>query len=171
MQAASLVSAYPIIAVDLYEHRLKLAALMGATHLINSSNEDVRSRIAEIVGNVGIDAFIDNTGQPAIIEMGYQLTKPQGRVTLVGVPRKGNEIHIYSLPLHFGKELSGSYGGNGSPQSDIPRYHNLFRLNRIKLRELITDLYDLEEINEAIQKMRDGRVQGRCLIQMKHLIA
>ncbi|WP_435183975.1 zinc-binding dehydrogenase [Cylindrospermopsis raciborskii G7] len=167
VQAASLVSAYPIIAVDLHDNRLNLAAKMGATHLINSSQTDARSQIMEIVGSAGVDVFIDNTGQPSIIEMGYGLTKPQGKVVLVGVPHKGKEISIYSLPLHFGKVLTGSHGGDCCPHLDIPRYHNLFRLERIKLRELITDTFSLGEINQAIQQMRDGVIRGRCLVSLE----
>jgi S-(hydroxymethyl)glutathione dehydrogenase/alcohol dehydrogenase len=166
VQAAALVTAYPIIAVDLHEGRLNLAAMMGATHLINSSQTDARSEITQIVGEAGLDVFIDNTGQPSIIEMGYALTKAQGRVVLVGVPRKGKEINIYSLPLHFGKVLTGSHGGDGAPHLDIPRYHNLFRLERIKLRELITDQFGLEQINEAIGQMRGGDLKGRCLVDL-----
>jgi Zn-dependent alcohol dehydrogenase len=109
--------------------------------------------------------FIDNTGQPVIIEMGYQLTKPQGRVTLVGVPRKGNNINVYSLPLHFGKGLSGSHGGEAIPEQDIPRYQGMFGAGRIKLRELITDVLDVNGINTAIQRIRDGTLAGRCLIR------
>ena len=166
VQAASLVSAYPIIAVDLHDNKLELAKQMGATHIINSSSGDVRQMILGIVGKAGVDVFIDNTGQPAIIEMGYQITKPQGRVILVGVPRKGSNINIYSLPLHFGKVLSGSHGGETIPQIDIPRYHQLFQSGRIKLRELITDYYTLDQINIAIGDMRSGKVSGRCLIRM-----
>lgn len=75
VQAADLVSAYPIIAVDLHEDRLNLSAMMGVTHLINSSLTDARSEITQIAGEAGLDVFIDNTGQPWIIEMGYALTK------------------------------------------------------------------------------------------------
>jgi S-(hydroxymethyl)glutathione dehydrogenase/alcohol dehydrogenase len=165
VQAAALVSAYPIIAVDVFDNRLDLARTMGATHVINSKSADARQAILEIVGNAGVDAFIDNTGQPPIIEMGYQITKPQGRVTLVGVPRKGNDINIYSLPLHFGKGLSGSHGGEAIPQTDIPRYHQLFRAGRIKLRELVTDYFSLDQINDAVAGMRTGKFSGRCLIR------
>ncbi|MFO1321943.1 MAG: zinc-binding dehydrogenase [Burkholderiales bacterium] len=166
VQAAALVSAYPIVAVDLHDSKLALARQMGATHVINGSSGDVRQAILDIVGAAGVDAFVDNTGQPSIIEMGYQITKPQGRVTLVGVPRKGNDVTLYSLPLHFGKGLSGSHGGEAVPQTDIPRYHELFRAGRIKLRELITDRFPLDRVNEAIDGMRNGRVAGRCLIRM-----
>lgn len=166
VQAAVLCGAYPVIAVDLYDNRLALAREMGATHAINSAREDTRAKIREIVGTVGVDAFIDNTGQPAVIQMGYELTGPRGRVTLVGVPRKGNDIAIYSLPLHFGKILSGSHGGEAVPEQDIPRYHTLFKAGRIKLRELITDRYGLPDVNKAIQGMRDGGVGGRCLLRL-----
>jgi S-(hydroxymethyl)glutathione dehydrogenase/alcohol dehydrogenase len=166
VQAAALVSAYPIVAVDLHEGRLALARQMGATHLINSSTTDARQAILDIVGREGVDAFIDNTGQSAIIEMGYQITKPQGRVTLVGVPRQGNNINIFSLPLHFGKALSGSHGGEAVPQVDIPRYQKLYSTGKIKLNELITNHYDLGQVNEAIADMRNGAASGRCLIRM-----
>jgi S-(hydroxymethyl)glutathione dehydrogenase/alcohol dehydrogenase len=166
VQAAALVSAYPIIAVDLHDTKLELARQMGATHLINSSQCEARQEILKIAGNAGVDAFIDNTGQPSIIEMGYELSKPQGRVTLVGVPRKGNEISIYSLPLHFGKILSGSHGGEAMPQFDIPRYHQLFRNGRIKLMNLISKTYPLEGINDALADMRSGLLAGRCMIAM-----
>jgi len=166
VQAAVLVGAFPVIAVDLHDNRLSLARRIGATHMINSAREDAAARIREIAGRAGVDAFIDNTGQPAIIQMGYELTGPRGRVTLVGVPRKGNDIAIYSLPLHFGKVLSGSHGGEAVPDQDIPRYHALFKAGRIRLRELITDQFELDEINTAIRKMRDGSLAGRCLIRM-----
>jgi S-(hydroxymethyl)glutathione dehydrogenase / alcohol dehydrogenase len=166
VQAAAMVSAWPVIAVDLHDNRLELARQMGATHLINSKKCDARQAILDIVGSAGVDAFIDNTGQPAIIEMGYQMVKPQGRVTLVGVPRKGNNINIYSLPLHFGKGLSGSHGGEAVPEADIPKYHNLYRAKRLQLKELVTENLPLSEINTAISRMRDGSLAGRCLVSL-----
>jgi S-(hydroxymethyl)glutathione dehydrogenase/alcohol dehydrogenase len=166
VQAANLVGAYPVIAVDLFDNRLALAKEMGATHLINSKTHDAKIEIEKILGLNNLDHFIDNTGQSLIIEMGYQITKPQGQITLVGVPRKGSNINIYSLPLHFGKELVGSHGGEAIPNLDIPRYHNLFRANRIKLRELLTESLPLDYINIAIENMRSGKTSGRCLINM-----
>jgi len=166
VQAAALVSAYPIIAVDLHDNKLELAAAMGATHTINSSAGDVLQALQKILGSSGADVFIDNTGVPAIIEMGYQLIKPNGRVTLVGVPRKGNNINIYSLPLHLGKGISGSHGGDTIPHQDIPRYQQLFDKGIIKLRELITDFCSLDKINETIINIRNGKIGGRCVIEM-----
>lgn len=165
VQAASLAGAYPITAVDLYDNRLALARAMGATHCINGAKVNAEAAIRDIVGKQGLDSFIDNTGVPEIIELGYRVTKLQGRVTLVGVPRKGNEISIYSLPLHFGKVLSGSHGGEAIPHEDIPRYMNLMRAERINLSGLITGLYPLSEINRALDDMKTGQATGRCLIE------
>ncbi|MBT5747017.1 MAG: zinc-binding dehydrogenase [Gammaproteobacteria bacterium] len=165
VQAAALAGAYPIIAVDLFDNRLELAKEMGATHLINATSVDAIPSIQKAVGAQGVDVFIDNTGQPAIIEQGYQITQPQGRVILVGVPKIGNNINIYSLPLHFGKVLSGSHGGEAIPQEDIPRLLRLYLKGRIELRDLITNRYSLDEVNLAIEHMRSGEVKGRCIIK------
>jgi S-(hydroxymethyl)glutathione dehydrogenase / alcohol dehydrogenase len=165
VQAASLVGAYPVIAVDLFDNRLTLAKALDATHLINAKAQDAKAEIEKIIGVNNLDHFIDNTGQPAIIELGFQITKPQGKVTLVGVPRKGSNINIYSLPLHFGKRIAGSQGGEAVPHEDIHRYHNLFNAGRLNLRDLITNYYSLDQINEAIACMRNGTTSGRCLVQ------
>jgi S-(hydroxymethyl)glutathione dehydrogenase/alcohol dehydrogenase len=165
VQAAALVSAYPVIAVDLYDGRLELAKKMGATHLINAAHQDSEAEIKAILGSDGLDCFIDNTGSPKIIELGYTITKPQGRVVLVGVPRKGSDISIYSLPLHFGKKIGGSCGGEAEPHLDIPRYHRLYRDGRLMLKELVTEEYPLDEVNVAIERMRAGELVGRCAIQ------
>ena len=165
VQAASLVSAYPIIAVDLYEGRLVLAKEMGATHLINASKVDAEKIIQDIIQKQGLDCFIDNTGNPKMIELGYRITKPQGRVILVGVPPKGNDTTIYSLPLHFGKRISGSHGGEAIPNIDIPRYMNLYRSGGMRLKEIISHIYSLDEINHAIEDMKSGKLSGRALVR------
>lgn len=168
VQAAAMVSAYPVVAVDLHDAKLDLARQLGATHVVNATREDAVQAIAAISGAEGVDCFVDNTGVPAVIETGYRLTKPQGRVVLVGVPKRGNDITIHSLPLHFGKGLAGSHGGEAQPELDIPRYQNLYRHGRLKLRELITDRFPLEEINLAIERMRAGAIRGRCLVRIRN---
>jgi S-(hydroxymethyl)glutathione dehydrogenase/alcohol dehydrogenase len=167
VQAAALTSANPIIAVDLHNCRLDLAKKLGATHTINAGEQDARVEIAGILGQDLLDVFIDNTGSSDVIQMGYELTHPQGRVVLVGVPRKGDNISIYSLPLHFGKQITGSYGGEATPHIDIPRYYRLYREGRLNLKALITRRFNLREVNEAIAGMRDGSISGRCIIRMQ----
>jgi len=167
VQAAALASANPIIAVDVHNGRLDLAEKLGATHTINARNQDTRTGIAHVLGEDLLDVFIDNTGAAEVIQMGYELTHPQGRIVLVGVPPEGHNISIYSLPLHFGKRITGSHGGEAIPHIDIPRYYRLYRQGRLKLKALVSRTLRLEEINEAIAGMRDGSISGRCIISMQ----
>jgi S-(hydroxymethyl)glutathione dehydrogenase/alcohol dehydrogenase len=99
------------------------------------------------------------------IEFGYNIIKPQGKLVLVGVPKKGNNINIFSLPLHFGKSITGSHGGESNPQEDIPRYNNMYLTKRIKLKNLISKTYTLDDINSAIEDIRSGVVSGRVIIK------
>jgi S-(hydroxymethyl)glutathione dehydrogenase/alcohol dehydrogenase len=166
IQGAAMVSAYPIIAVDIFDNRLEMAAQFGATHLINSQKENAKDAVLKITGETGADAVIDNTGNTDVINLGYELTSASGRTILVGVPSKGDNISIYSLPLHFEKTISGSHGGETSPSMDIPNYIRLYRNGKLNLDHLITDRFNLEEINIALDKMRSGKIVGRCLIEM-----
>jgi S-(hydroxymethyl)glutathione dehydrogenase/alcohol dehydrogenase len=165
VQAARIAGAHPIIAVDLYDNRLTLAHRLGATHTINAKTTEPEAAVRQIVGAAGVDCFIDNTGMPKVIELGYRTTKAQGRVTLVGVPRKGHDTSLYTLPLHFGKRVSGSHGGEAVPNEDIPRYMRLMEAGRVSLTDLITDVRPLDQINQAIESIRAGSTTGRCLIK------
>ena len=166
IQGAALHSAYPIIAIDLFDNRLELAKQLGATHTINSrSLKDWQEEVENILDNKGVDVFVDNTGNPEIIAEGWKLTQDKGRTILVGVPAKGEETKLYTLPLHFGKTITGSHGGNGYPSDDIPRYMLLSELGKLNLSDLITETHSLEEINQAIERMRNGKLSGRCLIK------
>ena len=166
VQGAALASAWPIIAVDLFDAKLQLAARLGATHTINAKTGDVRGQIRQIVGAAGVDVAVDNTGDPRVIEAAYELTARNGRTVLVGVPKAGSNIAIHSLPLHFGKSLAGSHGGESQPSEDIPRYLRLVDAGKLVLDHLVTDRYGLEDINKAIAAMREGRVTGRCMIEL-----
>lgn len=166
IQAAALLSASVIIAVDLFDSRLELARQLGATHTINSSREDAEARISELLEGQPLDVFIDNTGVPAVIEQGYRLTRGQGRVILVGVPRQGSNVSLHTLPLHFGKLLTGSHGGESQPARDIPRYLRLLQQGRLQLDRFVSARYPLEEINTAIAAMRDGATAGRVMIDL-----
>ena len=98
--------------------------------------------------------------------MGYKLVKKTGKVILVGVPKLNANIKIYSLPLHFGLSLTGSYGGDGNPSEDIPRYLKLLDNGIWNIKDLITERYELNNINDAIKSMRQGKTAGRVLIQL-----
>lgn len=166
IQAATLLSASTVIAVDRFGSRLELARQLGAHHVIDSSKGDTEARIQAALAGQPLDVFIDNTGVPAVIEQGYRLTHARGRVILVGVPRSGHNLNVHSLPLHFGKILTGSQGGESSPQHDIPRYLRLLHQGRFCLDRLVSARYPLEQINTAIAALRDGDTAGRVMIDL-----
>jgi S-(hydroxymethyl)glutathione dehydrogenase/alcohol dehydrogenase len=164
-QAAQLVSAYPVIAVDIVDAKLEMAKRFGTTHCINSKQTpDVEKAIRDIVGAQGADVVVETTGNARVIETAYNLTQPKGKTILVGVPRKGDNISIYSLPLHFNKILRGSEGGDAEPHNDIPRYVRLVQAGKFKLDGLITHEFPLEKINEAIGLVRSGEA-GRVIVK------
>jgi S-(hydroxymethyl)glutathione dehydrogenase/alcohol dehydrogenase len=164
VQAARMVSAYPIIAIDIVSKKLELAERFGASHCIDSTiTADVGKAIRDIVGPDGADVTIETTGNPRVIETAYELTQPKGKIVIVGVPRKGNNVSIYSLPLHFKKVLTGSEGGEAEPHNDIPRYVRLVQAGRLDLDRLITHEFRLEQINEAVARVRSGEA-GRVLV-------
>lgn len=166
VQAASMVSAYPVVAVDLVAAKLDMAKRFGATHVFNSTKDsDLAAGIRQIVGREGADVAVDTTGNTRVIEDAYNLTSPDGKTILVGVPKVGDHISIYSLPLHFRKVLTGSHGGSAEPHVDIPRYLRLMQAGRLDLAGLVTHEFKLEQINEALAVVRSGEA-GRVLVAM-----
>jgi S-(hydroxymethyl)glutathione dehydrogenase / alcohol dehydrogenase len=167
VQAAQMVSAYPIVAVDIVPRKLDMAERFGASHCINAkTTAELSKTIRDIVGPSGADVIIETTGNPRVIETAYELTQPKGKVILVGVPRKGDNVSIYSLPLHFKKALTGSEGGEAEPHNDIPRYLRLVESGRLKLDGLITHEFPLQQVNDAIALVRSGEA-GRVLVSME----
>ena len=164
VQGAALAGARMIIAIDRYANRLELALHCGATEIIDGSRSDPWERLKQLFPSNMLDVFIDNTGSPAVIGCGYELISGKGRVILVGVPKKGDKTEINTLPMHFGKSVTGTTGGEAIPHEDIPRYMSLTASRGIDLNDLITEIAPLNAINDLIHKMRNGTSAGRCLV-------
>ena len=164
-QAASMVSAHPILGVDLLEYKLEMGKKFGLTHSVIGGKENVGNAIRDLFGGKGADVVIDTTGNSRVIEQAYELTHPDGKTILVGVPDKGDNISIYSLPLHFNKVLTGSHGGDAIPDREIPRYIRLMEAGKMTLEGLITHEFKLDKINEALDLFRSGEA-GRIVVEM-----
>lgn len=171
VHTASLAGAYPIIAVDLQDAKLEMAARFGATHRINGRERQATEEIQRILQTLGVsggvDAAVDTTGDVEVIQTAYRITRPQGRTVLAGVPMAGKNISIHSLPLHFGKVLTGSHGGEAQPEADIPRLVRLTMAGRLNLADMVTDVFGLDEINVALKRMAKGQLTGRAIIDME----
>ena len=166
IQGAALHSAHRIVAVDLFQNRLELAKLFGATDTILSTSResDWTDEAHDLSNGGGFDYVVDNTGNHEVIEKCYSLTKATGRTVLVGVPALGSRTKINTLPLHFGKSICGSHGGDGDPAIDIPRYMRLEDRGILNLDKFFSHKFELSEVNEAVRCMEDGSLTGRALI-------
>ena len=160
IQGAAMVSAYPIIAIDIYESKLNMAQKFGATHYClmgDLSQSDLES----------YDIVVDCTGKVNCIETAYRLTAPGGKTIMVGQPRYDQDLTFPSVAQNFtGKTLIDSQGGLTNPPVDILRYLELYRKGRLKLDDLITHRYPLDKVNEAIETVKSGKA-GRVVLEMK----
>jgi S-(hydroxymethyl)glutathione dehydrogenase/alcohol dehydrogenase len=154
---AYLAGAHPIIAVDIHDHKLALARAHGAAHTINSSCEDFPKQVRAILGGPA-DVVIDGTGLPAVIEKAFAVTGPKGRCVIFGVMAHDQHISINTLPLHFGKTLTGSHGGASQPAEDIPRLLRMIRDGRLDVSRFVSHRLELEEVNDAVARMRSGEI-------------
>ena len=154
---AKLAGAFPIIAVDLHDHKLAKAREYGATHTINSSREDFAAACETILHGKA-DVVIDGTAQPAVLEKAFALAGPAGRCVVFGVMAHDRKISLNTLPLHFGKTLTGSHGGGSEPARDIPRYLRLMTGGGFDPRGMVSHRMRLGDINDTIARMRSGEV-------------
>ncbi len=160
--ASSLVSAYPIIGIDVHKSKLKIAKNFGMTHGI-LYDKNIKKKISRILNDNEPEVVFETTGKHKLMEKAYEVTPNTGKTVFVGVPDK--KISIYTLPLAFNKTLSVSHGGDTIPDKDIPRYVRLVKNKKIKLNKLITHEFSLKEINKALKLFRSGKA-GRILIKL-----
>lgn len=165
LQFAKFMNAQNIIIVDKDENKRKFALEMGADFYVNWQDKSKTSHeLAKIYSLIGRpDVAIDTTGIPSVIEVCYEISNEHGRIVLVGVPKAGNNTSIYTLPLHFGKSITGSKGGGAVPDLDIPYILKLISEKKIKVDNFPVVKKDLSQINEGIQELRRG-ILGRVVV-------
>jgi S-(hydroxymethyl)glutathione dehydrogenase/alcohol dehydrogenase len=156
--ACKLAGATKIIAVDLLDHKLDKAKRHGATHTINASRKDATEHITELLGGQA-DVTIDGTGNPKVIETVYNLTRERGgRCVLFGVMPHDQRVSIHTLPLHFGRTLTGSEGGQSKPEKDIASILQLIAEGKFDPSDFVTHRAPLADVNTIIDAMRSGEV-------------
>jgi len=161
--AASLVSAYPIIGIDIHEEKIEMGKKFGITHGIKANSINLKDEVKKILGNKGVEVIFETTGNSTVMEQAFELSPSDGKTIFVGVPN--DKISINSLPLAFNKILRVSHGGDSTPDKDIPRYIRLIENKKMSLDKLITHEFELSEINKAIDLFRSGKA-GRILINI-----
>ncbi len=156
---ARLAGACPVIAVDIHPHKLAKAKEIGATHTVHSGEADFPEAVKAILGGALPEVVVDGTGNPTVIEKAIALTAPNGgRCVGFGVMVHDRKISLNTLPLHLGKTLTGSHGGDSQPHLDIPRYLRMMRHGLFDPSGFVSHRVGLDGVNGAIDKMRAGEV-------------
>ena len=164
IKMAKLMGIQDITVVDVHTEKLIIARELGASNTFIFHNK-VKS-LTELEALYGKDlpsVAIDTTGHTDAIEICYEVSSSSARVVLVGVPNIGSKASLYTLPLHFGKVLRGSEGGQSKPEKDIPFLLNLVSDRQLQFEDYPTHNFPLAGINDAIAQLKNG-ITGRIII-------
>lgn len=157
VQGARISGAQTIIAIDLADSKLEAAKQFGATHGVNSSRENILDRVQSLTDGRGADYVFVTVGAKQAFDQSYGLLAKSGTVVLVGLPANGVMSEISPTTMAFySQNIFGSKMGSARIQVDIPNLISLYQQGRLKLDELVTKTYPLEEINEAIASVKRG---------------
>ena len=154
-----LAGAGTIIAVDIDDRKLEWAKDFGATHTINSRNEDPVERIREFTGGNGADVVVEAIGLPETYEQAFYARDLAGVVVLVGVPTPDMRLELPFLEV-FGRggALKSSWYGDCLPERDFPMLIELYLQGRLDLDGFVSETIGVGEVEEAFHRMERGEV-------------
>jgi len=156
---ADLAGASPIIAVDIDDQKLTWAEAFGATHTINSQQQDPVERIRELTGGNGVDVAIEAVGLPETYQQAFFARDLAGTVVLVGVPSPEMKLELPFIEV-FGRggSLKSSWYGDCLPSRDFPTYIDLYLAGKLDLDGFVSETISLDEVEAAFHKMERGEV-------------
>jgi S-(hydroxymethyl)glutathione dehydrogenase / alcohol dehydrogenase len=165
IQGARLAGCGAIIAVDPAKSKREAALAFGATHTIDPNAEDVAARVKTLTGGRKADHVFVTVGAPSVVEQGIGLMKRNGQTIIVGMPASDVMATIDPGTLASdGQCIVGSKMGSARVQVDIPKIVGLYQQGRLKLDELITGRYGLEDINEAVASVKRGEALRNVIV-------
>jgi S-(hydroxymethyl)glutathione dehydrogenase/alcohol dehydrogenase len=156
IQGAAFSGAHPVIAVDILDNKLEAARIFGATHTINSAKEkDPVEAVKQLTYGRGADYVFITVGSIDALRQGFLMSGSRGMTVVVGI-MQGSLSSFVPFEFLSEKMLTGSGGGSIRVNVDIPMLAELYLAGRLKLDELITAHYPLEQINEAVDSLDRG---------------
>jgi S-(hydroxymethyl)glutathione dehydrogenase / alcohol dehydrogenase len=155
IQGAAFSGAHPVIAVDLLDSKLEASRQFGATHTVNGSSVDPVEAVKEITGGRGVDFALIMVGAIQAVRQAASMLGPRGTAIVVGI-MEGDLSNFTAREFIGEKMLTGSMLGSTRLQLDVPRYVEIYRAGRLKLDELVTACYPLEQVNEAVASSKAG---------------
>lgn len=170
ISAAAIVDAYPVIAIDVNDSKLDFARRFGATHVVNAKNGDPVQVIKDLTGG-GADFALDAIGLPLTQEQILRAVRPGfsglnkgGTALLIGLTPSGAKATLDTSLFVGNRSFTRTSGGDCKPDRDFPMFLRWLREGKLKLNELITNRYKLEQINEAVDDLEHGRILGRGIL-------
>ena len=165
VQGARLAGAVTIVACDLLDGKLELARAFGATHTLNASREKVVDRVRELTGGRGVDYAFDAIGGEATTLQILEAVRPGGTAVIVGMAAMAVRAPVtpYLMALQE-KTLTGTMYGSVRPNLDFPRLVDLYLDGRLKIDELVSRTYRLDEINDGFAALRSGSVARGVIV-------
>ncbi len=165
VQAARHAGAETVIAIDVADAKLAAATTFGATHAINPTSDDVADGVRALTGGRGADYVFVTVGAKAAIDESYSLLATGGAVVIVGMPASGVRCEIDPSELASkSQRILGSKMGSARIEIDIPNLIALYRDGRLKLDELISGRFELQQINEAIASVKAGEALRNVIV-------
>ena len=160
IQGARISGAAKIIAIDLNPQRLEMAKQFGATHTILASRDDVgllqaADEVKKLCGGRGADYAFECTGIPALGAAPLAMVRSAG--TAVQVSGIEQTIDIDMNLFEWDKIYINPLYGKANPKYDFPKLLELYANGALKLDELITRTYPIEELQSAFDDMMAGR--------------
>src|SRR5215469_14663570 len=160
VQGAAFAGARNVIAVDPLEFKRESAMEFGATH-VAASAEAAADRVMELTRGVGADQALITVGvvTEEVITAAFAAVRKHGTVVvteLAGPGKRTIQLPSFELTL-FEKRIQGALFGSGNPFDTIPKLLELYRAGQLKLDELVTNRYRLDEVNQGYRDMLDGR--------------
>jgi len=170
ISAAAVVDAYPIVAVDVSDQKLEFARRFGATDVINLKKIDPIQRIKDLTDG-GADFAIDAVGLPETQEQilravrpGYSGKSRGGMALLIGITPPNAKANLDTNLFVGSRSFTRTSGGDCKPERDFPTFIRWYREGKLKLNELVTRRYKLEQINDAVEDLEHGRILGRAIL-------
>ncbi|WP_192349126.1 zinc-binding dehydrogenase [Algoriphagus sp. Y33] len=165
VSGAKIAGATTIIVVDIQDDKLEFSKKFGATHIINSKNEDPIAKVMEITG-VGVDAAFEVIGLPVTSKQALSMAKRGGSAYLIGMHTPGVQTEVdgtvdFIIP---GRKLEGVMMGSSNLKRDIPMYANLYLQGRMNLDDLIHQEINIDDIQRAYDELDEGKIIGRSVV-------
>lgn len=156
IMGARAVGAYPIVAVDRIEGKLKLARELGATHTINVAHDDPVSAVRDVTAG-GADYAFESVGSEAVLIQAYESTRRGATTITVGLPAAGKMFSVPAVSITLEERtIKGSYMGSSVPRRDIPRYIRMHQAGILPVEKLQTHTLRLDEINLGFDRLAQG---------------